>query len=156
MPSSGATSTPAHSPFPRKDPPHPGQVVVGWDDDPGLALDRFQQHRDGVVVDGGGQRVGSTMSLTHSPASAWQNGASRSEWKARLTNAAASSWACAAATIRGWRWPKLTAEYAARQSRWRRPSTSVIRGFTTGVDIPDIERSESIVVLSNLTGRALT
>ena len=54
--------------------------------------------------------IGSTMSLPQSSASAAQNGASRSEWKARLTNVTVSSWACATAVMSALRWPKLTAE----------------------------------------------
>ena len=37
---------------------HAGQIVVGRNDDAGFALDRLDQHRDGVVVDRGGQRLG--------------------------------------------------------------------------------------------------
>ena len=40
--------------------PHPRQVVVGRHDDARLALDGLDQHRDGVVVDRGGHRVGVT------------------------------------------------------------------------------------------------
>src|ERR1700761_4468783 len=70
--------------------------------------------------------IGSTMSLPHNWARSAQNGPRLSEWKARLTSVTVSSWAWAVAVISGLRWPKLTAEYAARQSRYRRPSTSVI------------------------------
>ena len=37
---------------------HRRQVVVRWRDDAGLALDRLQQHSDGVLVDRVGQRIG--------------------------------------------------------------------------------------------------
>ncbi len=45
--------------------------------------------------------IGSTMSLPQRSASAAQNGPSLSEWNARLTRVTASSWACAAAVMRG-------------------------------------------------------
>ena len=39
---------------------HRRQVVVRRHDDAGLALDRLQQHSDGVLVDRVGQRIGVT------------------------------------------------------------------------------------------------
>ena len=38
--------------------PHRGQVVIRRHDDAGLALDRFEQHRHRVVIDGAGERGG--------------------------------------------------------------------------------------------------
>ena len=43
---------------PGGDLPGGGKIALGRDDDAALAHDRFQEHRRGVVVDRGGQRVG--------------------------------------------------------------------------------------------------
>ncbi len=71
--------------------------------------------------------IGSTMSLPASAASSVVKVPSLSEWNARLVSVSVSSWACATAVSSALRCPKFTAEYAARQSRYRRPSTSVIQ-----------------------------
>src|SRR6266516_5924096 len=69
--------------------------------------------------------IGSTISMPASAASSAQNGPNWSFSNALLTSVTRSSCRCAAATSRGWRWPKLSAEYAASRSRYLRPSTSV-------------------------------
>ena len=51
--------------------------------------------------------IGSTISMPASAASSAQNGPNWSCSNARLTSVTRSSWRCAAATSRGWRWPKL-------------------------------------------------
>jgi hypothetical protein len=61
--------------------------------------------------------IGSTMSIPASSASSVQNSPNWSWSKARLTSVTWSSWRRAAATSRGWRCPKLIAEYAASMSR---------------------------------------
>ncbi len=81
--------------------------------------------------------IGSTISMPASSASSVQNGPNWSCSNARLTSVTRSSCRSAAATSRGWRWPKLIAEYAASMSRYRRPSTSVTQApsaaeMTTG------------------------
>ena len=81
--------------------------------------------------------IGSTRSVPHRSASSWQNGPNWSCRNARLVSVTRSSCSRAAATSAGWRWPKLSAEYPARQSRYRRPSTSVTQApsasaMTTG------------------------
>ena len=43
---------------PRRDIARGGQIALGRDDDTALPHDRFEEHRGGVVVDRGGQRVG--------------------------------------------------------------------------------------------------
>lgn len=70
--------------------------------------------------------MGSTISMPQSAASSVQNSAKRSWWKAREVSVTRSSWAFAASISRRLRWPKLSAEYPASMSRYRRPSTSVI------------------------------
>ena len=81
--------------------------------------------------------IGSTMSMPASSASSAQNGPNWSWSNARLTSVTRSSCRRAAATSRGWRCPKLSAEYAASMSRYLRPSTSVTQApsaaeITTG------------------------
>jgi hypothetical protein len=61
--------------------------------------------------------IGSTMSLPLNLASAVTNGPSWSLWNARLVRVMRPSCARAASSSTGLEWPKLTAEYAARQSR---------------------------------------
>ena len=53
-----------------------------------------------------------------------RTGPSRSWWNARLVRVSRSSCSLAAATRPGCRWPKFRAEYAARKSRYRLPSSS--------------------------------
>ncbi len=58
-------------------------------------------------------------------------------WKAREVSVTRSAWSLRAWTMRGWRWPWFTAEYAERQSRYFLPSTSQTqtrsaRSMTTG------------------------
>ncbi len=61
--------------------------------------------------------MGITRSSPTSPDSSSQKGPSWSLWKARLVSVRRPSCACAAATRRGWRWPKFSAEYADSRSR---------------------------------------
>ncbi len=65
--------------------------------------------------------IGSTMSVPVSSASSWQNRPSWSWWNARLVSVTRPSCATAASTSPGCRWPKLSAEYPARKSRYRFP-----------------------------------
>ena len=69
--------------------------------------------------------IGSTRSLPHRSASAVANAPNWSLWKARLVSVTRPSCSVAAAMRAGCRCPKFSAEYAARRSRYRLPSTSV-------------------------------
>jgi hypothetical protein len=69
--------------------------------------------------------IGSTICMPASAASSVQKGPNWSCSNARLTSVTRCSWRSAAATRSGCRWPKLSAEYAASRSRYRRPDTSV-------------------------------
>ena len=69
--------------------------------------------------------IGSTISMPHSPASSAQNGPNWSWSNALDTSVARPSCLVAAATSRGCRCPKFSAEYPASMSRYRCPSTPV-------------------------------
>ncbi len=49
------------STVPRRDISRGSQITLGRDDDTALPHDRFEEHCGGVVIDGGGQRVGVTV-----------------------------------------------------------------------------------------------
>ena len=61
--------------------------------------------------------MGRARSLPASSQSRLRKGPRRSLWNAREVSATRPSWALAAATMRGWLCPWLTAEYAERKSR---------------------------------------
>ena len=101
-------------------------MMLAWSS--GTPLTRYPQRRltfRAVSTASAPVFIGRTMSLPVSSARACENGPSWSLWKARLVRVSRESWSWARASSRGCPWPKFSAEYPARQSRYRLPSTSV-------------------------------
>src|SRR2546423_1670330 len=88
----------------------------------GTPLTRYPHARDTLMALSTASApvfIGSVRSAPHSSASSRQNGPNWSCRNARLVSVSRSSWARAAPTRAGCRWPKFRAEYPARQARRR-------------------------------------